>query len=117
MQEKEDAGATVVLLSVSGGLVAAFAILDCVRPEASGVVRALQKMGVTVYMVTGEAQVCSCNSFNAVAGVLGSQLSDHSNWCDAGDNRRTAHVVAAAAGIKHVMAEVLPTGKAEQVND
>ncbi|DBA89532.1 TPA: hypothetical protein ACH3X1_016182 [Trebouxia sp. C0004] len=83
MQEKEDAGATVVLLSVSGGLVAAFAILDCVRPEASGVVRALQKMGVTVYMVTG-------------------------------DNRRTAHVVAAAAGIKHVMAEVLPTGKAEQ---
>ena len=52
MQEKEDAGATVVLLSVSGGLVVAFAILDCVRPEASGVVRALQKMGVTVYMVT-----------------------------------------------------------------
>ncbi|KAL0018333.1 hypothetical protein WJX77_003796 [Trebouxia sp. C0004] len=84
MQEKEDAGATVVLLSVSGGLVAAFAILDCVRPEASGVVRALQKMGVTVYKMTG-------------------------------DNRRTAHVVAAAAGIKHVMAEVLPTGKAEQV--
>ena len=51
------------------------------------------------------------------AGVFGSQLSDHSNWCDAGDNRRTAHVVAAAAGIKHVMAEVLPAGKAEQVKD
>lgn len=64
MQEKEDACATVVLLSVSGGLVAAFAILDCVRAEASGVVSALQKMGVTVYMVTGEAQVCFCNSFN-----------------------------------------------------
>jgi len=84
MQEKEDAGATVVLLSVSSCLVAAFAILDCVRPEACGVVSALQRMGVNVYMVTG-------------------------------DNRRTAHVVAAAVGIKHVMAEVLPAGKAEQV--
>ena len=73
MQEKEDAGVTVVLLSMSGGLVAAFAILDCVA----------------------------------------SQLSDHSNWCDAGDNMRTAHLVA--AGIKHVMAELLPSGKAEQV--
>ncbi len=51
----------------------------------------------------------------AEAGCFGSQLSDHSNWCAAGDNRRTAHVVAAAAGIKHVMAEVLPAGKAEQV--
>ncbi len=30
-------------------------------------------------------------------------------------NRCTAHVVAAAVGIKHVMAEVLPAGKAEQV--
>ncbi len=58
MQEKEDAGATVVLLSVSSCLVAAFAILDCVRPEACGVVSALQRMGVTVYMVTGEAQKC-----------------------------------------------------------
>lgn len=62
MQEKDDAGATVVLLSVSGGLVAAaFAILDCVRP--SSVVSALQEMGVTVYMVTGEAQVCFFDSF------------------------------------------------------
>lgn len=58
MQEKEDAGATVGLLSVSNCLVAAFAILDCVRPEASGVVSALQRMGVTVYMVTGEAHNC-----------------------------------------------------------
>lgn len=55
MQEKEDAGATVVLLSVSSYWVAAFAILDCVRPEACGVVSALQRMGVNVYMVTGEA--------------------------------------------------------------
>jgi len=63
MQEKEDAGATVVLLSVSSCLVAAFAILDCVRPEAPGVVSALQRMGVTVYMVTGEAEKCVSNAF------------------------------------------------------
>jgi len=64
MQEKEDAGATVVLLSVSSCLVAAFAILDRVRPEASGVVSALQRMGVTVYMVTGEAQNCVSKHFD-----------------------------------------------------
>ena len=58
MQEKEDAGATVVLLSVSSCLIAAFAILDRVRPEASGVVSALQRMGMTIYMVTGEVQNC-----------------------------------------------------------
>jgi len=51
----------------------------------------------------------------AEAASFGGELSDHSNYCDAGDNRRTAHVVAVAVGIKHVMAEVLPAGKAEQV--
>lgn len=32
-----------------------------------------------------------------------------------GDNRRTAHAIAAKAGIDHVFAEVLPEGKAEKV--
>jgi hypothetical protein len=79
MQEKEDAGATVVLLSVSSCLVAAFAILDCVRPEACGVVSALQRMGVNVYMVTGEAQKCVTLS---IAALL-STSRHHKDWAEA----------------------------------
>lgn len=52
---KEKAGATIVFLAVGSQLVAAFAMMDQVKPEAQGVVQALQAMGTHVYMVTGDS--------------------------------------------------------------
>ncbi|OGC37959.1 copper-translocating P-type ATPase [candidate division WWE3 bacterium RBG_16_52_45] len=49
-------GKTVVYLLVSQKIVAAFGVADLIRPESRQAVPALQKMGIRVAMVTGDAK-------------------------------------------------------------
>lgn len=50
----QDAGATVVLVEHDGRLLGAVAVRDEIRPEAADAVRALQRQGVRVVMLTGD---------------------------------------------------------------
>jgi Cu+-exporting ATPase len=49
-------GATVVVAAVGGAAVALLAIADETRPEAAGVLRALERRGVEAWMVTGDSR-------------------------------------------------------------
>jgi len=80
----EEQGKTAVLLAGERGILGVIALADTVKPTAAEAVSALEKMGIAVYMITG-------------------------------DNARTANAIARQLGIRHVLAEVLPQGKAEEV--
>ncbi|MCL6548782.1 MAG: HAD-IC family P-type ATPase, partial [Alicyclobacillus sp.] len=80
----ERAGKTVVLVAQDDRLQGAIAISDTLKPDAPGTVKQLQKMGIEVWMITG-------------------------------DEARTAQAIAEQAGIKNVMAGVLPADKAAAV--
>jgi Cu+-exporting ATPase len=79
-------GKTTVMVAVDGTLAGVLAVADSIRPEAAAAISRLRAMGVAVHMLTG-------------------------------DRRETAMTVAARVGIdpEHVLAEVLPSAKAEQV--
>jgi Cu+-exporting ATPase len=79
-------GKTTVMVAVDGTLAGVLAVADSIRPEAAAAISRLRAMGVAVHMLTG-------------------------------DRRETALAVAGQVGIDadHVLAEVLPSGKAEQV--
>ena len=80
----ERQGKTGICVAIDGSFSAVVGVSDTIKPEAAPTVRALENLGVEVWMVTG-------------------------------DNARTAKAVASMVGINqaHVMAEVLPEGKAE----
>ncbi len=83
----EGEGKTVMLVGVGGNKLAGMiAVADTLKENSREAVDRLTKMGVEVFMITG-------------------------------DNRRTAEAIAAQAGITsdHVLAEVLPEHKAEEV--
>lgn len=80
----EKQGKTAMLMAVDGGLEAIIAVADTVKQTSKEAVQDLQRMGIEVYMITG-------------------------------DNRRTAEAIALQVGIDHVLAEVLPENKAEEV--
>jgi Cu+-exporting ATPase len=81
-----ETGSAVTYLAVDGRLAGALPTIDEIKPEAAGAVRELSNAGIEVWLVTG-------------------------------DGARVARTVAAAVGIspEHVMAEVLPAGKADAV--
>jgi len=56
LERLEKEGKTVVLIAEGNELIGALAISDQVRPEASGVVSALKKMGIESVMLTGDNQ-------------------------------------------------------------
>ncbi len=60
-------GQTVVYLVAGGGVVAAFALADAVRPESRAAVDKLKAMGVEVAMLTGDSEPVA----RGVAGELG----------------------------------------------
>ncbi|HSK47705.1 MAG TPA: heavy metal translocating P-type ATPase [Coriobacteriia bacterium] len=83
----EGEGKTVMLVGVDGERLAGMvAVADTLKDNSKEAVARLTKMGVEVFMITG-------------------------------DNRRTAEAIAREAGIPadHVLAEVLPEHKAEEV--
>jgi Cu+-exporting ATPase len=83
----ENQGKTVMLVGVDGTKLAGMiAVADTLKENSARAVDRLAKMGIEVFMITG-------------------------------DNRRTAEAVAVEAGIApdHVLAEVLPEHKAEEV--
>jgi Cu+-exporting ATPase len=87
IQQLEGEGKTVMLVGVNGQKLAGLvAVADTLKDNSREAVSRLAKMGVEVYMITG-------------------------------DNRRTAEAIAVQAGIAadHVLAEVLPEHKAEEV--
>ena len=86
IESLESEGKTVMLTAVDGRLAALIAVADTLKDNSRQAVERLGKMGVAVYMLTG-------------------------------DNRRTAQAIAQQAGIDpdHVLAEVLPEHKAEEV--
>ncbi len=77
-------GKTAVWMTVDNVLTAAIALADQIKPHGAEAVSRLEKLGLQVYMLTG-------------------------------DNSKTAQAVASKAGIRNVLAEVLPEGKAEEI--
>ena len=86
VEQLEGEGKTVMLTAVDGKAAGLIAVADTLKPRSAEAVARLTRMGVQVYMITG-------------------------------DNRRTAEAIAAQVGISpdHVLSEVLPEHKAEEV--
>jgi len=84
LRTAEGRAATAVLVAVAGRVAGAVAVADALKPEARGVVQALQAMGIECHMATGD------------------------NWL-------TARVVANAAGVTEVHAELSPEQKVDTV--
>jgi Cu+-exporting ATPase len=86
IEQLEGEGKTVMLTAIDGSAAGLIAVADTLKDNSKEAVARLGKMGVQVFMITG-------------------------------DNRRTAEAIAAQAGIApdHVLAEVLPEHKAEEV--
>ena len=82
----EEQGKTAMLVVLNGKLAGAVAVADTVKVGSAEAIQQMQKQGLTVWMITG-------------------------------DNRRTAQAIASQVGIapEHVLAEVLPEDKANQV--
>jgi Cu+-exporting ATPase len=87
IEQLEGEGKTVMLTAIDGAAAGLIAVADTLKDNSKEAVARLTKMGVQVYMITG-------------------------------DNRRTAEAIASQAGIApdHVLAEVLPENKAEEVS-
>ena len=86
IEQLEGEGKTVMLTAVDSAPAGLIAVADTLKPASREAVDRLREMGIEVFMITG-------------------------------DNRRTAEAIAAEAGIDpaHVLAEVLPEHKAEEV--
>ncbi len=82
----EAQGRTTMLIALNGILAGAIAVADTIKVGSAEAIQQLQMQGITVWMITG-------------------------------DNRRTAQAIASQVGIapEHVLAEVLPEDKANQV--
>jgi Cu+-exporting ATPase len=86
LQDLEEQGKTAMLVAIDDRVVGVIAVADTVKVGSAEAIGQLHEQGLTVWMITG-------------------------------DNRRTAEAIAAQVGIpaKHVLAEVLPEQKADQV--
>jgi Cu+-exporting ATPase len=83
-QQLEQQQKTVIWFSINNEVKALLAIADALKPASAQVIQQLKKLGLSVYLLTG-------------------------------DNQATAEAIAADLGIRHVLAEVRPDQKAEQI--
>ncbi len=79
-----DEGKTPMLVAVDGAAAGVIGVADTLKEDSVAAIRALERMGVEVVMITG-------------------------------DNERTANAIARQAGIRRVLADVLPGEKARQI--
>lgn len=86
MESFEKDGKTAMLLADTRQILAVIAVADTIKEGSRRAVEQLGKMGVEIYMLTG-------------------------------DNARTAAAIARQAGIRHVVAEVLPENKAKEIEN
>ncbi|KLO08815.1 heavy metal translocatin, partial [Schizopora paradoxa] len=98
-------GKSVILLAVSSGqsetftIVGIFAASDVLRPEAKGVVSALQAQGLGTWMISGDNEVTaravarSVNipETNVIAGVLPHQKAERVAWLQQVGQKRQAY--------------------------
>jgi Cu+-exporting ATPase len=86
LQQLEAQGKTAMLVAIDQEVVGMIAVADTVKVGSQEAIKQLQAQGLTVWMITG-------------------------------DNQRTAQAIAEQVGItpEHVLAEVLPEDKANQV--
>ncbi len=84
LDKLEEQGKTIMLLATQEAVLGAVAVADTVKATSAAAVARLKKMGLAVYMITG-------------------------------DNERTAQAIAKQVGIDHVLAEVLPEDKANEI--
>ncbi|MCL6612416.1 MAG: heavy metal translocating P-type ATPase [Peptococcaceae bacterium] len=81
----EEEGKTVMVAVADDRLAGMMAVADTVKDHAAEAIADLKRMGLSVYMLTG-------------------------------DQARTARAIAGQVGIDHVVAEVLPENKTEEIN-
>lgn len=84
MNRLEEAGKTAMILATGKEIIGIIAVADTIKETSAQTMQKLEKMGVQVYMITG-------------------------------DNERTAKAIARQAGIKNVLADVLPEDKANEI--
>jgi Cu+-exporting ATPase len=89
--------------------------------DSLGKVEQLESEGKTVMFAAVDGRLAALvavadtvkeSSREAIAALIAMGLEV---WMITGDNRRTVEAIARQVGIEHVMAEVLPANKAEQV--
>jgi len=80
--------------------------------EDNGKTAILMAVDEQIAAVIGVADTVKETSAEAVSALKGLGIEV---WMITGDNRRTADAIARQVGIEHVMAEVLPEDKAQQV--
>lgn len=69
IESLEDQGKTVMLLSIKDDLIGMIAVADTLKPNSKSVVSILTKMGLEVFMITGDNQ----RTANAIASEVGIQ--------------------------------------------
>lgn len=84
MRKLEEAGKTAMILTTKKEIIGIIAVADTIKETSMQAVQKLEKMGISVYMITG-------------------------------DNERTAQAIGRQAGIKNILAEVLPQDKANEI--
>lgn len=105
--------------SSSWELAAIFAISDPIRPEAPGIIRALQQRGTDVWMLSGDNQITAnaigsqvgIPSTNIIAGVLPSEKSEKIQYLQKSLKSRTS------SGAEHSQKRALIAMVGDGIND
>ncbi|MCL6088799.1 MAG: HAD-IC family P-type ATPase, partial [Candidatus Marsarchaeota archaeon] len=100
------------MLQKAGGKLAAEAATQLEALETQGKTSMVLLVGKTPVGIIAVADILKETSPQAVAELKALGLSV---WMITGDNARTAQAIAKQAGIDNVLAEVLPSDKAEEV--